>query len=123
MCYQPILTLSRYKIAESKLLADEKGPNNWNRYLSGFNIYTYTLIDMLCQTERTTLNTFIKFDWLVNSVECKHVSNTNCNLQNGYFVYHPWGCTSTYRPLSYPFISLTSNIVVTAQNLRNIGDR
>ena len=31
----------------------------------------------------TTLETFIKFDWLVYQFECPNVSTSNCNLQKG----------------------------------------
>ena len=42
----------------------------------------------------TTLGSFIEFDLLVH---------------RGNFMYHHWGCTSIYRPLSYPFRSLNFN--------------
>ena len=32
--------------------------------------------------------------------------NNNFNLQKEKFVYHNWGCTSIYCPLSYPLRSL-----------------
>ena len=56
-----------------------------------------------------TLGTLKNFDCLVNWVECSNVSTTNCNLHKGNFVYHYRGCTSIYRPLSYPLSSLREN--------------
>ena len=47
--------------------------------------------------------TCLYFDWLVHLVECVNVSTSNCNYSVGNFVYHYLGCTSGYRPLSYPF--------------------
>ena len=55
------------------------------------------------------LTTFIEFDWLIHSGE-----STNCNSQKGLkYVYHHWRCTSIYRPLSFPFRSLTYMCLLT----------
>ena len=45
----------------------------------------------------------ILIDWLIRlSVQS---FNMYCKLKRGYFVYYPWGFTSIYRRLSYPFTS------------------
>ena len=47
----------------------------------------------------TTFGTFLlNFNWLVHLVACPNVSTTNS--------YCRCGCTSIYRPLSYPFRSM-----------------
>ena len=60
---------------------------------------TQSLIDMLFFVGLKTLDTFTK-TWLVNSVQII------VNYRSSNFVCHHWACTSIYRPLSYPLLSL-----------------
>ena len=49
-----------------------------------------------------TLEASVNFDWL--SVQTFQLLILIC--RSGNFVYHHWGSTSIYQPLSYPFKSL-----------------
>ena len=48
----------------------------------------------------------VNFDWLVIQLECSHDQQLILMNRMRNFVYLHWGCTSIYRPLSYPFRSL-----------------
>ena len=51
------------------------------------------------------LGDFSKF-WSVGLLSVQTFQPLICIYSRGNFMYHHWGCTSNYRPLSYPFISL-----------------
>ena len=58
------------------------------RWLDNFGDYYWILIGWLIKLSVQTLPILI------------------VNYRTGNFVYHNWGCTLIYRPLSYPFRSL-----------------
>ena len=63
----------------------------------------------------TTLETLRNFNWLsFQTFQPLTLFYRRCN-----FVYHHWGCTSIYRPLSFPFRSVCSFIqcsIITVKN-------
>ena len=53
----------------------------------------------------TTLE--LNFYWLFIKLSVKTFQPLTVIYKRDNFVYNHWGCTSIYRPLSFPFISLT----------------
>ena len=104
-----ILLTIEYHLQPLHAPLQQAQPNRCNT-LDGKHNNLSNLKDNLSRRKSTLgclLQKSFKFNFVINliiSVECLNVSATNCNLQN--FVYHHWGCTSIYQPLSYPFRSL-----------------